>query len=215
MARWRSRFAKPSMGLFVLFFGSQRQYPDVEHHSILFGEQYKALLDDIFNKQQLSDDIAIYLHRPTATDSSFAPPGCDSVYALVPVPNLKADIDWQQQGPLLQQKILAKLEHSVLPGIEAAAEQVFYMTPDDFQQDYNSEYGAGFSLAPLFYQSAWFRFHNQGEGIDNLLLTGAGTHPGAGLPGVISSAKVVETLLAKKLAVDNKELDRHATEFQY
>ena len=199
LAKLRCRFAKPSMGLFVLFFGSTRQYAEVEHHSIIFGKAFKPLLDNIFHHQCLSDDVAIYLHRPTATDHSFAPEGHDSFYALVPVPNLTADIDWSVATAQMQQVILQRLHQTVLPDIELHAEHIFAMTPEDFQADYLSEHGAGFSIAPLFYQSAWFRFHNQAEGIENLFLTGAGAHPGAGLPGVLSSAKVVEQLMKQWL----------------
>jgi phytoene desaturase len=208
LAKLRSRWAKPSMGLFVLFFGSTRTYHNVEHHSIILGKDFKGLLDDIFNDQTLSKDISIYLHRPTATDTSFAPEGCDSFYALVPVPNLQASIDWKVHSETLQDLIFQRLDQTILPGIENSAEHVFCMTPEDFKTNYNSEYGAGFSIAPLFYQSAWFRFHNQGEGLNNLFLTGAGTHPGAGLPGVVSSAKVVEKLLIKKLSsIDNEPVN--------
>jgi phytoene desaturase len=203
LAKLRTRWAKPSMGLFVLFFGSKKRYQNVEHHSIILGKDFKGLLDDIFKHQKLSSDISIYLHRPTATDTSFAPEGCDSFYALVPVPNLQASIDWSVHSKPLQDLIFERLDQTILPGIEDSAEHVFYMTPEDFKTNYNSEHGAGFSIAPLFYQSAWFRFHNQGEGLNNLFMTGAGTHPGAGLPGVISSAKVVENLLIKKLSAIN------------
>jgi phytoene desaturase len=199
VARIRRKVAKPSMGLFVLFFGSPEQYSTVQHHTIILGKAYKPLLDDIFHRGKLSEDISIYLHRPTATDSSFAAEGCDSFYALVPVPNLKSDINWNEVSDAFQARVLQRLDETVLPGIKEKAESVFAMTPLDFKQNYNSEFGAGFSIAPLFYQSAWFRFHNRGESMDNLFLTGAGTHPGAGLPGVISSAKVAEQLLKTSL----------------
>jgi phytoene desaturase len=207
VAKIRAKYAKPSMGLFVLFFGSRKKYPHVEHHSIVLGKDFKGLLDSIFNKKELSKDISIYLHRPTATDQSFAPDGCDSFYALVPVPNLTAPIDWSVEAKILQACVLQRLDNTILPGIQKYAEHIFCMTPEDFKRDYNSEYGAGFSIAPLFYQSAWFRFHNQGEGLNNLFLTGAGTHPGAGLPGVISSAKVVEHLLSQQLSARLVEKD--------
>ncbi|MCH2158458.1 MAG: phytoene desaturase family protein [Oleiphilaceae bacterium] len=200
IAKIRRKVAKPSMGLFVLFFGSPRLYPSVQHHTIILGKAYKPLLDDIFHHGNLSEDISIYLHRPTATDPSFAKKGCDSFYALVPVPNLKSEINWHEVREMFQARVLQRLDETILPGIKENAESVFAMTPLDFKQNYNSEFGAGFSIAPLFYQSAWFRFHNRGESLDNLFLTGAGTHPGAGLPGVISSAKVAESLLKTSLA---------------
>ncbi len=205
LATARSRYAKKSMGLFVLFFGTKRQYTDVEHHTIVLGKDFKPLLDDIFHHKTLNKDISIYLHRPTATDASFAPEGHDSFYALVPVPNLQGGQQWQQQGDMMQQWIIERLEQTLLPGLTDVIDSPFYMTPENFKQDYLSPDGAGFSIAPTFYQSAWFRFHNKGEGIDNLSLVGAGAHPGAGLPGVLSSAKVVEGLLKEQYQVTAEE----------
>ena len=184
-----------SMGLFVLYFGTTRTYPGVAHHTIWMGPRYRELLRDIFHRKILADDFSLYLHRPTATDPSFAPPGCESFYVLCPVPNQQAKIDWSVEGPRLRNRIVAALDRTILPGLSAAITADFYKTPDDFAQDYLSVHGAGFSVAPLFRQSAWFRFHNQAEGIRNLYLTGAGTHPGAGLPGVLCSAKVLDALI--------------------
>jgi phytoene desaturase len=189
--------AKYSMGLFVLYFGTARTYPEVAHHTIWLGERYRELLRDIFDKKVLAEDFSLYLHRPTATDPSFAPAGCDSFYVLCPVPNLQGNIDWDREGPRLQQKIVSALGRTILPGLESCIVEDFYMTPQDFSHDYLSAHGAGFSVAPLFRQSAWFRFHNKAEGIRNLYLTGAGTHPGAGLPGVLCSAKVVDSLIPR------------------
>ncbi|MEL7218628.1 MAG: phytoene desaturase, partial [Pseudomonadota bacterium] len=143
-----------------------------------------------------ADDFSLYLHRPTATDPSFAPDGCDSFYALVPVPNLQGDINWETQGSVLRDRVVKALQETMLPGLEEHLVHDFWMTPDDFAHDYLSPAGAGFSIAPSFTQSAWFRFHNKAEGPENLYLVGAGTHPGAGLPGVVSSAKVLEKLIA-------------------
>ena len=184
-----------SMGLNVLYFGTTRTYPDVAHHTIWLGERYRELLDDIFHRQVLAEDFSLYLHRPTATDPSFAPTGCDSFYVLCPVPNLQGRIDWEIEGPRLRDRIVAALDRTILPGLASSITADFFKTPADFQQEYRSEHGAGFSVAPLFRQSAWFRFHNRAEGIRNLYLTGAGTHPGAGLPGVLCSAKVVDALI--------------------
>lgn len=184
-----------SMGLFVLYFGTTRTYPDVAHHTITMGERYESLLKDIFDRKILTDDFSLYLHRPTATDATFAPPGCDSFYVLCPVPNLQGNVDWAVEGPRLRQRIIDNLDATLLPGLADCITADFYMTPADFQHDYLSTHGAGFSIAPLFRQSAWFRFHNRAEGIGNLYLTGAGTHPGAGLPGVLCSAKVVDALI--------------------
>jgi phytoene desaturase len=183
------------MGLFVLYFGATRQWPEVAHHTILLGPRYRGLLDDIFHRKVLADDLSIYLHRPTATDPSFAPPGHDSFYALVPVPNLEANLDWSVEGPRLRARLIDVLHRTLLPGLQEAIRADFYMTPDDFAHDYLSPAGAGFSIAPNFTQSAWFRFHNRAEGPRNLFLVGAGTHPGAGMPGVLSSAKVLDRLL--------------------
>jgi phytoene desaturase len=187
--------ASYSMGLYVLYFGTKRTYPLVAHHTIWMGPRYRELLEDIFHRQVLAEDFSLYLHRPTATDPSFAPPGCDSFYVLCPVPNLQSGIDWQVEGPRLRDRIVAALERTILPDLGAYITADFFMTPENFRDNYLSVHGAGFSVAPLFRQSAWFRFHNRAEGIKNLYLTGAGTHPGAGLPGVLCSAKVVDALI--------------------
>ena len=194
-ARLKTRHARFSMGLYVLYFGSTKQFPDVAHHTIWLGRRYKELLDDIFHRRVLADDFSLYVHRPTATDPSFAPAGCDSFYVLAPVPNLEAAVDWSREGPRLRDRIVSALDARLLPGLRQSITADFYMTPEDFQHDYLSTVGAGFSIAPLFSQSAWFRYHNRGEGPRNLFLVGAGTHPGAGLPGVLCSAKVVERVI--------------------
>ena len=184
-----------SMGLFVMYFGTTRTYPDVAHHTIWMGERYRELLEDIFHRQKLAEDFSLYLHRPTATDPSFAPAGQDSFYVLCPVPNLQADIDWATEGPRLRDRIVDALERTMLPGLKAAITADFYKTPEDFRDEYRSVHGAGFSVAPIFRQSAWFRFHNKSESVRNLYLVGAGTHPGAGVPGVFCSAKVIDALI--------------------
>ena len=194
-ARLKQRRSKFSMGLFVLYFGTTQQYPDVAHHTIWLGRRYRELLDDIFHRQILADDFSLYVHRPTATDPSFAPPGNDSFYVLAPVPNLGGEVDWAVEAPRLRDRIVAALDRSMLPGLASSITADFYMTPEDFAGDYLSVDGAGFSVAPVFSQSAWFRFHNRGEGPRNLYLVGAGTHPGAGVPGVLCSAKVLDRLV--------------------
>lgn len=199
-ARLKTRYMRKSMGLYVLYFGTRRQYPDVAHHTIWLGARYKELLEEIFKKKKLADDFSLYVHRPTATDPSFAPEGCDSFYVLCPVPNLDGDIDWAEEGPRLQQRIVDALDETMLPGLKECITADFYMTPEHFRHDYLSEAGAGFSVAPHFTQSAWFRFHNRAEGPEGLYLVGAGTHPGAGMPGVLSSAKVVEKLVPDAVA---------------
>ena len=190
-------FLKPkySMGLYVLYFGTKKTYPNVEHHTIRMGKEYESLLSDIFDKKILNNDFSLYLHRPTATDKSFAPDGCDSFYVLCPVPNLQGSVNWDEKGPQLRDRIVAALSNTIMPDLEDTISDDFWMTPEDFKTDYRSMHGAGFSLAPIFTQSAWFRYHNRDPHIDNLYFAAAGAHPGAGLPGVISSAKVVEELI--------------------
>ena len=191
------KFTQYSMGLYVLFFGSKKQYPSVAHHTIWMAERYKELLNDIFDKRILTKDFSLYLHRPTATDETFAPTGKDSFYVLCPVPNLKADIDWEKEGPKLRDKIVNALSETIMPDLEKNIEEDFWMTPQDFKNDYRSMHGAGFSIAPIFSQSAWFRYHNKDKKISNLYFSTAGSHPGAGIPGVLCSAKVVEKLIKK------------------
>jgi phytoene desaturase len=193
--RFKVNKPKVSMGLFVLYFGTLKPYPGVAHHTIWLGKHYRELLDDIFTKKVLSEDFSLYLHRPTATDQSFAPSGCDSFYALCPVPNLLGGQDWDVEGPKLRSRIIAALDKTILPDLLSTITDDFYKTPKDFELDYLSEHGAGFSVSPTFTQSAWFRFHNRSNSLKNLYLVGAGTHPGSGLPGVLSSAKLVASLL--------------------
>ena len=184
-----------SMGLFVLYFGTKKLYPEVAHHSIWMGPRFKELLAEIFDAKQMSEDFSSYVHRPTATDKSFAPKDCESFYVLCPVPNLQGDVDWEKEAPILRDRIVSSLEETILPDLTSVIDEVFWMTPEDFARDYRSMHGAGFSIEPRLTQSAWFRFHNRDSAISNLYFVGAGTHPGAGLPGVVSSAKVVEELL--------------------
>ncbi len=184
-----------SMGLFVIYFGTKKKYKNIAHHTIWMGKRYKGLLNDIFKNQILAEDFSLYLHRPTATDTKMAPKGCDCFYVLSPVPNLKANIDWEKIGRDYEQKILKALDNTILPGLIKNLTLNFYMTPKDFENDYLTLNGSGFSISPIFKQSAWFRFHNRSENFKNLYFVGAGSHPGAGVPGVISSAKVLENIL--------------------
>ena len=186
-----------SMGLYVLYFGTTKQYPDVAHHTIWLGERFKPLLKEIFDKLHLAEDFSLYLHRPTATDPSFAPEGCDSFYVLCPVPNLQADIDWQVEGKRLRDRIVAALGETILPDLENTITADFWMDPTDFRNKYRATHGAGFSISPIFRQSAWFRYKNRDPKIRNLYFVGAGTHPGAGMPGVLSSAKVLDRLIPR------------------
>ena len=183
-----------SMGLFVYYFGSKKKYDDVAHHTIYFGKSYEEHLDKIFEKKVLSDDISYYLHRPSATDPNMAPDGHDAFYVLVPVPNNLSKINWSIEGDKFKNLVLDKMDKSVLPGIKENVVSDFYLTPDYFEKDLATLHGSGFSIQPKFSQSAYFRFHNQSEIFENLYFVGAGTHPGAGMPGVLSSAKVLDRL---------------------
>ncbi len=183
-----------SMGLFVYYFGSKKQYKDVAHHTIYFGNSYEKHLNKIFEKKILSEDISYYLHRPSATDNNMAPSGQDAFYVLVPVPNNLSKINWSKEGEKFKNLILDKMDKSVLPGIKKNVVSDFYLTPDYFEKDLATLHGSGFSIQPKFSQSAYFRFHNQSEVFKNLYFVGAGTHPGAGIPGVLSSAKVLDKL---------------------
>jgi len=183
-----------SMGLFVYYFGSTKQYKDVAHHTICFGQSYEKHLKKIFEEKKLSEDISYYLHRPSATDPDMAPDGQDAFYVLVPVPNNLSKINWSDEGEKFKNLILDKMDKSVLPGIKEYVTSDFYLTPDYFEKDLGTLHGSGFSIQPKFSQSAYFRFHNQSEIFKNLYFVGAGTHPGAGMPGVLSSAKVLDKL---------------------
>ncbi len=188
----RSRF---SMGLFVWYFGTRRQYPDVRHHTILLGPRYKALLADIFTHKRLAEDFSLYLHRPTATDPGLAPEGCDAFYVLSPVPNLESGVDWVAMAEPYRQRVAAHLSDTVMPGLEDEIVASRMLTPHEFRHDLLSFRGAAFSFEPVLTQSAFFRPHNQSEDVERLYLVGAGTHPGAGVPGVLSSARVLDTVV--------------------
>lgn len=185
---------KYSMGLYVLYFGTNKKYDNVEHHTIIFGDEYETLLNRIFNGKEAGEDLSLYLHRPTATDPNLAPEGKDAFYVLAPVPNLQRD-DWNLVKKGIKERVLDILSSRILPNLRENIEVCFDFDPSDFQQQYRSQWGSGFSIAPIFTQSAFFRFHNRAEDFTNLYFVGAGTHPGAGVPGVLSSAKVVENAL--------------------
>ena len=196
--RWTNRKidnSRYSMGLFVWYFGTRRRYEDVEHHTILLGPRYRGLLTDIFKRKVLPDDFSLYLHRPTATDPSLAPEGCDTFYALSPVPNLEGPTDWAEAAEPYRQSIEAYLGETILPGLRSELTVSELVTPQYFRNELLSHSGAGFSLEPVLTQSAWFRPHNRSEEIENLFLVGAGTHPGAGLPGVLTSAKILDKVV--------------------
>ncbi|MEP7296816.1 MAG: phytoene desaturase [Burkholderiales bacterium] len=196
--RWtdqRIERARYSMSLFVWYFGTKRQYPEVAHHTIALGPRYRELLTDIFDRKVLADDFSLYLHRPTATDPSLAPPGCDAFYVLSPVPHLQSGTDWATHAEPYRLAIQQRLQATLLPGLADEIVTSRLLTPQDFQDRLSSFRGAAFSLEPVLTQSAWFRPHNRSEEIDRLYLVGAGTHPGAGLPGVLSSARVLDSVV--------------------
>jgi phytoene desaturase len=196
--RWSDRRierARYSMSLFVWYFGTRRKYPNVPHHSILLGPRYRELLDDIFERKVLASDFSLYLHRPTATDPSLAPDGCDAFYVLSPVAHLGSGVDWQDKAEAYRRALMHRLSETVLPDLEANIVTSRVTTPQDFHDNLLSFRGAAFGLEPVLSQSAWFRPHNRSEEVANLFLVGAGTHPGAGLPGVLLSARVLDKVV--------------------
>ncbi len=193
----RYRRTEYSMSLFVIYFGTKRRYLDsgLAHHNIILGKRYRGLLDDIFRRKVLADDFSLYLHMPTVTDPSLAPEGGEAFYVLSPVPHLGADVDWTQAARPYRDAIMQFLEDNYLPDLQANIVAEHYIDPLHFRDTLNSYLGSAFSVQPIFRQSAWFRPHNRSEDIDRLYLVGAGTHPGAGLPGVLSSSKIAESLI--------------------
>jgi phytoene desaturase len=183
---------KQSMSLFVAYFGTNRQYPELAHHTILLGPRYRGLLDDIFRRRVLADDFSLYLHAPTRTDPSLAPPGCETFYVLSPVPNNRSGIDWSRESERYFDRISSHLEEGLLPGLKASIVEKSFLTPYEFEHDLRSVDGSAFGPEPILTQSAWFRYHNRSPHVEGLYFVGAGTHPGAGVPGVLSSAKVLE-----------------------
>ena len=184
-----------SMSLFVWYFGTKKKYDDVAHHTILLGPRYKELLKDIFDRKRLADDFSLYLHRPTATDPSLAPEGCDGFYVLSPVPHLESGTDWSTEAERYRARIAKHLSDTIMPGLEDNLVTSRVLTPQDFKDDYLSFRGAAFGIQPKLTQSAFFRPHNASEDIDGLYLVGAGTHPGAGMPGVLSTARVLDSIV--------------------
>ena len=185
-----------SMSLFVIYFGLRRKHPDIAHHTVLFGPRYKELIGDIFRGPGLADDFSLYLHKPTGTDPALAPEGCDAFYVLSPVPHLgKADIDWAEEGPRYRDRILKMLEETLIPGLAEDLVTCRIFTPFDFRDELGAHHGSAFSLEPILTQSAFFRAHNRDDRIGGLYFVGAGTHPGAGVPGVVGSAKATASLM--------------------
>jgi phytoene desaturase len=188
------------MSLFVWYFGTNRTFEDVYHHTMVLGPRYEGLLQDIFTRKHLSEDFSLYLHRPTMTDPSLAPPGCDAFYVLSPVPHLGGGVDWSTRAEPYRAAIQKRLEETVMPGLGGSIVTSRVMTPQDFRDRLLSVNGAAFSLEPQLFQSAWFRPHNRSEELEGLYLVGAGTHPGAGVPGVISSARILDQLVPEAVA---------------
>lgn len=185
-----------SMSLFVIYFGLKRQHPQLKHHIVLFGQRYRELISEIFKGPNLPDDFSLYLHAPSVTDPSLAPAGSSAYYVLSPVPHLgAADIDWAVQGPKYRDRILAYLERHIIPDLRRDLVTSRIFTPENFRDDLNAHLGSAFSLEPILTQSAYFRAHNEDKRIGGLYLVGAGTHPGAGVPGVVGSAKATASII--------------------
>ncbi|MBN8831250.1 MAG: phytoene desaturase [Sphingomonadales bacterium] len=190
-----------SPSLFLVHFGIEGTWPGIPHHMILFGPRYKELLTDIYEHGVLAEDFSLYLHHPTVTDPDLAPPGHSTFYALAPVPHMgKLPVDWEQVGKVMTDRILDEIERRLIPDIRSRIKVMFSYAPPDFEHDLNAHMGSAFSLEPLLTQSAWFRAHNRDDVISNLYFTGAGTHPGAGIPGVVGSARATATLMLEDLA---------------
>jgi phytoene desaturase len=194
----RKRF---SPSLFAVHFGIEGNWPGIPHHTVLFGPRYKGLLEDIFEHGVLPADLSIYLHHPTVTDPSLAPEGMSTFYALVPVPHLgKLTIDWAQVGPALEARVLAEVERRLIPDLSDRIVTRFHYTPRDFASDLGAHLGSAFGMEPILTQSAWFRARKRDDVISNLYLVGAGTHPGAGIPGVVAGSKTTASLMLEDLA---------------
>ncbi len=202
-ARMASGLARKrwSPSLFVVHFGIEGSWPGIPHHMILFGPRYKGLLDDIYENGVLPRDFSLYLHHPTISDPTMAPPGCSTFYALAPVAHLgKAPLDWDGEvGEVMKNRVLDEIERRLIPDIRSRIVTSFHYAPTDFARDLSAHHGSAFSLEPLLTQSAWFRAHNRDDAIPNLYIVGAGTHPGAGIPGVVGSAKATAGLMLEDL----------------
>ncbi|HSH46114.1 MAG TPA: hypothetical protein VK966_09670 [Longimicrobiales bacterium] len=183
------------MSLFVAYFGSARTHSNLAHHTILLCDRYEGLLDDIFRRRVLARDFSLYLHAPTRTDPAMAPPGMECMYVLSPVPDNRSGIDWRREAAPYFQRIRAVLEERLLPGLDLSPVTPSFLTPYDFEYTLQSEHGAAFGPEPALRQSAYFRYHNRSPDVEGLYLVGAGTHPGAGVPGVLSSARVLDRVV--------------------
>jgi phytoene desaturase len=200
-----------SMSLFLIYFGAKKPYTNLAHHNVIFGPRYKELLSDIFKRGKLADDFSLYLHAPHLTDPSLAPEGQGSFYVLSPVPHLgKSDVDWNVEGPKYADKILSYLEKHYMPGLKENLVTQRIFTPLDFEKELNSHLGAAFSLEPTLVQSAYFRTHNRDDRLPNLYFVGAGTHPGAGLPGVVNSGKATAGVILEDFGLQERPVVGHA-----
>ena len=218
VTRTRNRLQRMaySMSLFLIYFGTRRQYPNLLHHNIIFGPRYRELLKDIFSRGRLADDFSLYLHAPTRSDPSLAPPGCDGFYVLSPVPHLgKLTIDWENEGPRYAGRVLDYLERHYMPGLRQNILTQRIFTPKDFKTELNAHLGSAFSLEPKLTQSAYFRVHNRDRNISGLYFVGAGTHPGAGIPGVVNSAKATAGLIVQDFAAELARVEHTQRELSY
>lgn len=191
----RLQRVKQSMGLFVGYFGTSVQYPGLAHHTIVLGPRYRGLLDDIFRRRVLADDFSLYMHAPTRTDATLAPPGHEAFYVLSPVPNNRSGVDWSVQRDEYFDRIMQELERRLIPGARAHMVTSHMLTPHEFEHDLRSADGSAFGPEPVLLQSAYFRFHNVSEDVQGLFFVGAGTHPGGGIPGVLQSARVLDRVV--------------------
>jgi phytoene desaturase len=205
-----------SMSLFLIYFGTRRQYPNLLHHNILFGPRYRDLLRDIFSRGRLADDFSLYLHAPTRSDASLAPSGCDAFYVLSPVAHLgKLAMDWHGEAPRYAGRVLEYLERHYMPGLRSNILTQRIFTPKDFKSELNAHLGSAFSLEPRLTQSAYFRVHNRDRNLSGLYFVGAGTHPGAGIPGVVNSAKATAGLIVQDFAAALARVENPHKELSY
>jgi phytoene desaturase len=193
-----------TMSCFLLYLGTRKQYPELEHHTLILTERYKGLLKDIFDKKILPEDFSMYLHVPTRTDPGMAPEGSESMYVLVPVPNNQSGLNWEDIKDDFAQRILTFLEEWGMSGLRENLEVLHIFTPDDFAQHLNAFHGNAFAVEPKLSQTAWFRPHNRSEDVGSLYLVGAGTHPGAGVPGVLLSAETTYGAIAEDLGLPDQ-----------
>ena len=218
VAAQRRRLARAdySMSLFLIYFGVSKRYANLLHHNIIFGPRYRELLQDIFTRGRLADDFSLYLHAPSKSDPTLAPPGCETFYVLSPVPHLgKLSLDWQQEGPRYAEKILSYLEQRYMPQLREHIVTQRLFTPADFKTELNSHYGSAFSLEPRLTQSAYFRVHNRDRRLPGLYFVGAGTHPGAGVPGVVNSAKATAGLIIKDYGLSTATMHQPKASLSY